>query len=207
MSGAARILADCREVSECQLDPLSSAADCCNADCDGPVVTKRSSLPPSPMFEAPPVEFAIQKAEEAVREFLLSQQPRLSTVVIPLGKSRNRRKGAAPKRAASQEDEVKPVEKKKQKLVGVAKRKANQSGKKRQGGKQTLRNSKPGMSAQEALREMQRRMENRAVKKSNVSPRKSPAFYRSFPLQFGHNGVPAQSTASVIVSNDVCDSE
>lgn len=183
MSGVSRILADTREVSECQLDPLSSRSEGCVATCSSPV-TKRSSAPPAPTFAAPPASFAIQKAEEAVKSFLQSQTV-LSTVVIPLGpKSRNRRKGAAPKRAASEDDVVpaRPVERKQQKPVGTVKRKGVSKGGKRQGAKRN------GMSAEEALLEMERRMANRAKKSTaSSSSRKSPAFYRSFPLVFGHN--------------------
>lgn len=184
MSGVPRILADSKAVSECQLDPLSGGSGCCSPSFAGPSVVNSV---PAPSFAAIPASFAYKKAEDAVRSFIQSQKKAvgvLSTVVIPLGKSRNRRKGAAPKRAASEEDEVKqPVEKKKK--LGVAKPRKRQ----RATCKQGRRQAKPGMSAQEAVLEMQRRMASRAAAKkreSNAS-RKSPAFYRSFPLVFGHN--------------------
>jgi hypothetical protein len=188
MSGVARLLADSCEVLECELDPLSFGCSYSIAGCTAPVDnTMRSPVPPPPTFSAPaPASFAIQKAQEAVRSFIQSQEQssKLSTVVIPLGKSRaNRRKGT-PHRAASDEDNVpqKPEEMKKQKsTVGGAKKKAVSKCRK-QGAKQ-------GLSAAEAVREMARRMNARAKAKSNApsSSRKSAAFYKSFPLVFGHN--------------------
>ena len=107
----------------------------------------------------------------------------LSTVVVPVGKPRNRRKGAAPKRAASQDDD-KPVERKKK--VGVSKGKTSKAKTSKSGGERQVHRNR-GLSAEEAIVEMQRRMASRTAKKSNAPTRKSPAFYRSFPLVFGHN--------------------
>lgn len=187
MSGVSRILADSANVSHCQLDPLSTGSGCCSPGFVRPaVVTERSCpLPPPPTFAAPPASFeSIRRSEEVVRSFIQSQGL-LSAVVVPVGKSpRNRRKGAAPKRAASEEDD-KPVERKK-KSLGVAKAKSSKPKGSKCGGKRQVHRNR-GLSAQEAIVEMQRRMASRAAKKSNVPSRKSPAFYRSFPLVFGHN--------------------
>jgi hypothetical protein len=145
-------------------------------------------LPPSFVAVEPPPSFALHKAKQALWSFLRSQDDATGihheTVVLK-GSWRRKagRKASAPQRAWSEDvpkHQAVSVNRKDEDVDALLRQSS-----KRRCGKQRRR--KQGMSADQALREMQKRISSRGGKLSSMV--KSAAYFRAFPVMFGHSGV------------------
>ena len=149
-----------------------------------PESVNQQELPPSFVAEKPPPSFTLHKAEEVLREFIRSQSEvddtTPATVVL---KGSRRRKGSTPQRAWGDDVPRHSHIPKKKNNCEVAK--SSKRLNKRRCGKQCRRTQ--GMSADQVLREMQKRISSRG--NNTLRMVKPAAFFRAFPVFFGHGGV------------------
>jgi hypothetical protein len=185
------MLIDYPEASMCEIDPLSSSGySYCPVGWDE---LEEDWMPkpwtPPPTFNEPASSsFDVEQAEVIVQLYILGQQPctTVSTAATPPGKPKASRRKGKPQRAASDDDRA-PLQRK-----GIVRNGSRNEVAKKSAGKTCRKPTvRKGMSAAEAIKAMERyqKLRRKTSRDSYSSFSQSAAFYRVFPLVFGHNGV------------------